>query len=55
MATAAGLRDAALFRRMSDCLLRVSEGVAVDCEHVQFEEDGTGLLYIPRSKTDQER
>ena len=44
--TLAGARDAALFRLMSDCLLRVSEAVAVDCEHISFDdEDGTEYRY----------
>ena len=36
--TAAGLRDAAMISLMSDCLLRISEAVAVDVEDVR--EDG---------------
>ena len=43
-----GLRDAALILLMSDCLLRVSEAVAVNVE--DFEENG---LTVQRSKTDQ--
>ena len=35
--TAAGLRDAAMISLMSDCLLRISEAVAVDVEDVQVE------------------
>ena len=35
--TAAGLRDAAMISLMSDCLLRISEAVAVDVEDVQDE------------------
>ena len=50
----AGLRDAALIAVMSDCLLRVSEAVALQVEDLQLEEDGTGRLTIGRSKTDQE-
>ena len=38
---------------MSDCVLRVSEAIAVGCEHICFDDDGIGLLYIPRSKIDQ--
>ena len=45
----AGLRDAALIRLMSDCLLRISEVVAVDVEDFT---DKT--LTIRSSKTDQE-
>ena len=33
--TAAGLRDAAMISLMSDCLLRISEAVAVDVEDVR--------------------
>ena len=52
--TLAGLRDAALFRVMSDALLRIGEAVAIDCEHITTEDDGSGRLVIHRSKTDQE-
>ena len=45
--TVAGLRDSALIRLMSDCLLRISEAVAVNVEDV----DNT--LTVHRSKTDQ--
>ena len=45
----AGLRDASLIRLMSDCLLRVSEAVAVDIEDIK---DNT--LIVRSSKTDQE-
>ena len=31
--TIGGLRDAALIRLMSDCLLRISEAVAVDMDY----------------------
>ena len=44
-----GLRDAALIRLMSDCLLRISEVVAVDVEDLK----GKTLL-VRSSKTDQE-
>ena len=44
-----GYRDSAMIRLMSDCLLRVSEVVAVNCEH--FKEN---TLIVQRSKTDQE-
>ena len=50
----AGLRDAALIALMSDCLLRVSEAVALQVDDLQLEEDGTARLTIGRSKTDQE-
>ena len=52
--TLAGLRDAALFRVMSDALLRIGEAVAIDCEDVTTEVDGSGRLALHRSKTDQE-
>ncbi len=52
--TLAGLRDAALFRVMSDALLRIGEAVAIDCEHVTTGSDGSGRLMLLRSKTDQE-
>ncbi len=52
--TLAGLRDAALFRVMSDALLRIGEAVAIDCEHITTEFDGSGRLLLVRSKTDQE-
>ena len=47
--TIVGLRDAALIRLMSDCLLRVSEAVAVDCADINKH-----ALTIRQSKTDQE-
>lgn len=45
----AGYRDSAMIRLMSDCLLRVSEVVSVNCEH--FKQN---TLIVQRSKTDQE-
>lgn len=47
--TLAGLRDAALIRVMSDAMLRVSEAVAIDVDHLQSD-----ALFIPHSKTDIE-
>lgn len=47
--TKAGYRDSALIRLMSDCLLRVSEVVAVNCGHLRSK-----TLHIPASKTDTE-
>ena len=47
--TIAGLRDAALIRLMSDCLLRISEAVAVNVDHLH-----KNTLRIRSSKTDQE-
>ena len=52
--TLAGLRDAALFRVMSDALLRIGEAVAIDCEDITHMVDGSGRLVLHRSKTDQE-
>ena len=45
----AGLRDSALIRLMSDCLLRVSEAVAVNLEDLKAK-----TLLVRSSKTDQE-
>ena len=39
---------------MSDALLRISEAVYIDCEHITEEADGSGRLLLPTSKTDQE-
>ena len=47
--TLAGLRDAAMIRLMSDCLLRISEVVAVNIDDLK---DNT--LTLKSSKTDQE-
>lgn len=47
--TLAGLRDAAMIRLMSDCLLRISEVVAVDIEDL-----GDRTLTVHGSKSDQE-
>ena len=47
--TLAGLRDSAMIRLMSDCLLRISEVVAVNCGDLK---DKT--LRVRASKTDQE-
>ena len=46
--TAQGLRDASLILLMSDCLLRVSEAVAVNVEDIE-----ENSLTVQRSKTDQ--
>ena len=43
--TVAGLRDSALIRLMSDCLLRISEAVAIDVEDV------SSVLTVRQSKT----
>ena len=47
--TLAGLRDAVMIRLMSDCLLRISEVVAVDVEDIKGK-----VLAIGSSKTDPE-
>jgi len=47
-------RDSAIIRTMANCLLRISELCAVQCEHIETDADGTGALLIPHSKTDQE-
>lgn len=48
-----GLRDAALLSLGYDAGLRVSELVAVEVAHIEPNRDGTGTLFIPKSKTDQ--
>ena len=47
--TLAGLRDSALINLMSDCLLRISEVVAVNVGDIKG-----STLYLKSSKTDQE-
>lgn len=49
-----GLRDAALLSLGYDAGLRVSELVAVTARHIDPHDDGSALLFIPSSKTDQE-
>ena len=44
--TVAGLRDSALIRLMSDCLLRISEAVAVDVE------DADSVLTVHQSQSE---
>ena len=51
---AQGLRDAALLSLGYDAGLRVSELTAAAVAHLEPQPDGSGLLAIPRSKTDQE-
>ena len=46
--TLSGLRDAAMMRLMSDCLLRVGEVVGVNVEDIK-----RGVLTLQDSKTDQ--
>ncbi len=52
--TLRGIRDAALVSVASDALLRVSEVVAVNLEDIERDPDGSAVLQIRRSKTDQE-
>ena len=49
-----GLRDAALLSSGYDAGLRVSELVAIEETHIDPHDDGSALLFIPSSKTDQE-
>ena len=49
-----GVRDAALFSLMSDCMLRISELVAVRPPDIKPVPDESGRLHIAQSKTDQE-
>lgn len=49
-----GLRDAALLSMGYDAGLRVSELTAAQVRHLEPQADGSGLLALPRSKTDQE-
>lgn len=49
-----GVRDAALLSLGYDAGLRVSELTAVEIKDLRPQPDGTGLLHLPRSKTDQE-
>ncbi len=49
-----GLRDAALLSLGYDAGLRVGELTAVTLADLRPQSDGTGLLHLPRSKTDQE-
>ena len=49
--TAAGLRDAAMISLMSDCLLRISEAVAVDVEDVRAE----GLLVYGKRTSEEDQ
>ena len=49
-----GKRDAALIRIMSDGLLRISEVCAVQYEDIESKKDGSGILTIRHSKTDQD-
>ena len=46
--------DLAMLGLMRDCLLRRSEAASLTWDHLGAIEDGQGVLYITRSKTDQE-
>ena len=48
-----GIRDAALIGVMSSALLRVAEASALDAGDVSFQANGSALIEIRRSKTDQ--
>ena len=52
--TLAGLRDAALISVGYDTLCRSSELAMMEVQHVQFGEDGTATILVPRSKSDIE-
>ena len=54
--TLSGVRDVAMMRLMSDCLLRVGEVVAVNVENIKKsvpDKSGFSTLMLHRSKTDQ--
>ena len=52
--TLKGLRDCALLSVAYDTLCRRSELVLADVEHLTCSDDGSGSLYLPTCKTDQE-
>lgn len=51
---AADSRDRALILVAYETLMRRSELAAMDVEHLDFQRDGSCLVFIPSSKTDQE-
>ena len=51
---AAGLVDIALAATMRDCLLRVSEAARLRWGDVEVQQDGSGRIFVRRSKSDQE-
>ena len=48
-----GIRDAAIFSLLFDGLLRVGELAALRMSDLEDQEDGSGLLFVHQSKTDQ--
>jgi len=52
--TVPGLRDGALLSLAYDTGLRVSELVRVACDQITVEGDGSAILTVARSKTDQD-
>lgn len=53
--TLRGMRDATPMMVVSDVLLRVSEMVAIDAGDIEQNPDGSAVLHVRLSKTDQER
>ncbi len=49
-----GLVDIALAATMRDCLLRVSEAARLRWGDVEVQQDGSGRIFVRRSKSDQE-
>ena len=49
-----GRVDIAMIALMRDCLLRVSEVTNAVWSHIEPDPDGSGTLWLPESKTDQE-
>ena len=48
-----GITDIAMIGTMRDGMLRSDEAEKVLWSHIEEQPDGSGVLYIPRSKTDQ--
>ena len=49
-----GLADIAIAATMRDCLLRVSEAARLRWGDVEVQQDGSGRIFVRRSKSDQE-